>query len=72
METEIYLHKIKFNWDESGGGERPLDDSDIKHIKNCIENGFREGELNQVFTNYDKKTNEPFDDEVRGWWSIVK
>ncbi|MCK4636171.1 MAG: hypothetical protein KAT32_04900 [Candidatus Moranbacteria bacterium] len=72
METEILMHKIEFSWSEDDMENRQLDQSDIDHIKECIEKGYGEGELCQSFTNYDKKTDEPFDDEARGWWAIAK
>lgn len=73
MKTELYAHKIIYNWDEDDAVDnRQLNDDDIQEIINCLAEGYREGELCQSFTNINKETDEPFDDEVRGWWKIAK
>lgn len=39
-----------------------LNDIDIEHIKKSIDEGYREGELNQLVD----------DEEIRGWWGISR
>ena len=65
METTILQHGIKFWWrDESNRG---LCESDIDHIKKCIEEGYREGDLCQLI-----HYGENEEAEIYGWWEIAK
>ncbi len=70
MNKEILLHNIKFSW--RSGEKNNLDIHDIEHIKKSIESGYSSGELCQSFTDYNKETNEPFNNVIYGWWEIVK
>ncbi len=63
METEIYQNKISYNWE--GGQNYELDDSDIEHIKEGIDNGFNRGQLCQTSKENGKVENI-------GWWFIIK
>lgn len=57
METEILLHRINWWLDDDSVAE--LDEDDTYHIKKCIEDGYREGDLN-----HGQK-------QIRGWWKIM-
>ena len=61
MKTTILGHEVEYSWE--GEGEDEIDDSDINHIKECIEEGNNQGELCQI----DKENGEV---ESAGWWEI--
>jgi len=61
MITTILEHEIEFNWRE--GKETELDESDIKHIEDCIKDGCNQGELCQIVSEEDEV-------EKFGWWKI--
>ena len=63
METEILLHTIEYSWE--GDEDHNLQESDIDHIKKCIEDGCNQGQLCQT----DEENGEV---ENIGWWKIVK
>jgi len=63
IKTEIILqHTIEY-WFDNDSLE--LNDIDIEHIKECIEDGYNQGELNQLVNG------KHGDEEVRGWWNIA-
>ena len=59
MITTILLHEIEYNWRDGSNGE--LCDSDIEHIKKCIEEEYNQGELCQLTLN---------ENDRHGWWKI--
>lgn len=55
---EILQHKISYWYDN----DQEMPESEQDYVKHMIEEGYNEGELNCVVG----------DEEVRGWWKIVK
>lgn len=66
MHTEILQHKIEY-WLDDDTNTEVLDDSDIEHIENMIKEGYNEGELNHL-----DRQKAYGQQEVRGWWKIIK
>ena len=62
MITEILQHRIELSWE--GGENHKLQESDIEHIKKCIEDGCNQGQLCQI----DEENGEV---ENIGWWKIL-
>lgn len=58
-ETEILQHRISYWFDND---KLEMNDIDIEHVAYQITEGFAEGELNQYFN----------EEEIRGYWKIVK
>ncbi len=61
MKTTILGHEIEFSWED--GEDHEIQDSDINHLRKCIEEGNNQGELYQT----DKENGEV---ENIGWWEI--
>lgn len=61
--TEILQHKI--SWFLRGdSAPHSLDEASEEHIKQCIAEGYNQGELCVM--------QEDGESELRGWWSIKK
>lgn len=66
MKTEILQHQVEWDYFNVPFGDEleELPEMEEDHIKEMIEQGYNEGELNY----YDSRKNQ----NCRGWWKIVK